>query len=123
MWYVVLGGLVGFALVTAALRLLTSRGARLARDLVAARHADLDAIVESGRAPPRWGLNRWLRAGLLPALARRVAVRRLERLLAYTRQTQLIEDEPYRAAAIARLDELLLSWRRRPPHDIAAGGD
>ena len=61
MWYVVLGGLVGFALVTAGLRLLTSRGARLAR---------------------------------------RMAVRRLERVLAYTHQTQLIEDEEYRAAAI-----------------------
>lgn len=121
MWYVVLGGLVGFALVLAGLRLLTSRGARLARELIATRHADLEAIVQSGRAPPRWGLNRWLRAGLLPALARRVAVRRLEGLLAYTRQTRLIEDEQCRAAATARLDELLRSWRRRSPPEIAAG--
>ena len=58
MWYVVLGGLVVFALVVAGLRL--------------------------------------------------------------PRQTQLIEDEEYRAAAIVRLDEVLRTWRRRAPHEIAA---
>ena len=122
MWYVVLGGLVGIALVTAGLRLLTSRGARLARELIAARHGDVAEIMGSGRAPRRWGINRWLRAGLLPSLARRLARRRLAGLLAYTRETQLIEDEQYRAEASARLDEVLDSWRDRPPHEIAAGG-
>ncbi len=80
---------------------------RVTRFLVDDRHRILEQIFDTGEVPETW--RRRTQASCL---------RRLDRLIRYSRQSPILRDEEARQRLVARLTTVRSAWAERGPEEF-----
>ncbi|AZN41448.1 hypothetical protein [Paenibacillus albus] len=98
------------------------------------KHRDIDAITSTGMIPERWSRKYTLklikleRGGNEKAFrnmqqaAARSYLRRLRRLTAYVKKTNLVENEEVRKVMLRTLKQLCLEWSEEGEHGSVIAG-